>query len=109
MPIVFFPGYAIIIESKRRGRRCRREESYLLIPFPQRTGGWCEPVKRQEVPLSKLSVKTGRVSPLALFKRFGGILPYNPGGNAGNILVPVYAGAVFYFPEQKNSILKPKP
>ena len=70
-------------------------------PFPQRTGGRCKPVKRQEVPLSKLSVKAERVSPLSLLKRFGGNPPFNPGGNAGDILVPVLCRGDFLFPFQR--------
>ena len=48
----------------------RREPKGKLNPFllPQRVSGWCELTKEQDVPLSELPMKVGRVSPLSLYR-----------------------------------------
>ena len=48
------------------------------------------------VPLSKLSVKAERVSPLSLFESGSEAFPSNMGGNTGVTLVPIFGIEGFF-------------
>ena len=52
--------------------------------------------KEHSPPLSELSVKAERVSPLSLFEWFENLFSGNAGGNAGVTLVRVFGNGSFF-------------